>query len=472
VLAEAAAALVGSPSPRIGPPLPLRHGLDEYRKHAADLDIVPMPWQDNAACYLTATDAQGNYLFRDVAVVVGRQNGKTTLLKALIVQRLLEGRKVMHIAQVRELPRIMFETIADALEASDSDLFPRRRGKVIWPRRGAGSESIVLTNGGTYRIAAAVTGSARGHTIDDLLIDELREMESFDVINAAKPAQRFSENPQTIYLSNAGTDDSVVLNSLRLRGEEGDTSLAYLEWSADPDYDPGDVRGWVQANPSIGHFPQVLRDLEKDYTAAKLGGNMAGFETEALCRWVKTMRPALVASDEWNACEAGKVPAGTHRTFYAVSMDPDGSRACIASAWLGPDDICYVSLVEDVRGDPISTADLGNAWRVAHRGKVAFDPMTDRELAKFFKNNKSVTGGEFANATSNFVARVKAGTIRWTDAAAVGEDLAWTSRKENDETGSFQAVRANDDRPIPAALAAIRAVWLATGIRPASLRVY
>jgi hypothetical protein len=468
--------LVGSPSPRIAPPLPLRHDLGGYREQSAHLDIEPMPWQDTAATYLTAKDADGRWLYRDVAVVVGRQNGKTTLTKPLIVQRLRAGRRVMHIAQVRELPRIMFEAIADALEASDSDLFPRRRGKIIWPRRGAGSESIVLTNGGTYRIAAAITGSARGHSIDDLLIDELREMDSFDVVNSAKPAQRFSEDPQTIYLSNAGTDDSVVLNSLRVRAEAGDPTLAYLEWSADPDYDAGDRRGWVQANPSIGHFPQVLRDLEKDYLAAKLAGNMAGFETEALCRWVKTMRPALVTPDEWNACAAsGRVPRA-RKTFMAVAMDPDGTRASAAAAWLGPDDICYLSLVDDIKGDPISTASVGQELRTAAMarkiGKVAFDPMTDAELAKFFKVTKSVTGMEFANATSNFVARVRAGTLRWVDADVVGEDLTWTARKENDETGSYAAVRANDDRPITAALAAIRAVWLATGLRPAAPRIY
>ena len=465
--------LIGSPSPRIAPPLPLRHDLAGYRSFAQDLDIVPMPWQDTAASYLTATDADGRFAYREVGVVVGRQNGKTTLTKPLIVQRLRAGRKVMHIAQVRELPRIMFEAIADALE-DDPTLFPKRRGKIIWPRRGAGSESIVLTNGGTYRIAAAVTGSARGHTIDDLLIDELREMDSWDVINSAKPAQRFSEDPQTIYLSNAGTDDSVVLNALRLRGEAGDPSLAYLEWSADPDLDAGDTAGWVQANPSIGHFPQVLRDLEKDYVAAKLAGNMAGFETEALCRWVKTMRPALVTPDEWNACEAtGRVPKGA-KVHYAVSMDPDGARASAASAWLGPDDVCYLSVVDDVTGNPIDTAAIGTALRpVAGPRKVAFDPMTDAELAKHFRVTKAVSGREFANATSNFVTLVKSRRLRWVDSHVVGDDLSWTARKENDETGSFQAVRANDDRPITAALAAIRAVWMATGLRTAStLRVY
>lgn len=465
--------LVGSASPRIAPPRPLRHGLAGYREEAAALDIVPMPWQDTAASYITALGPDDAWLYREIAAVVGRQNGKTTLVKPLIVARLKAGRHIMHIAQVRELPRIMFEAIADALEAFP-ELFPTRRGKIVWPRRGAGSESIVLTNGGSYRIAAAVSGSARGHSIDDLVIDELREMESFEVINSAKPAQRFSSNPQTIYLSNAGTDDSVVLNSLRSRAE-GDPSLAYLEWSADPDYDPGDRRGWVQANPSIGHYPQVLRDLEKDYIAAQLGGNMAGFETEALCRWVRTMRPALVTAEEWQASRIASAPKG-RKQHMAVSMDPDGSRASAALAWLGDDDVCYLTILSDVVARPLNTSVIGRELRdealTRHIAKVGFDPMTDAELAKYFKATKSISGNEFANATSNFVTRVQSGGLRWVDADSVGTDLGWTSRKENDETGSYQAVRANDDRPITAALAAIRAVWLASGLRPSRPKVY
>lgn len=474
MLAEKAApsGLLGSASPRIAPPRPLRHDLDDYRQVAAGLGIEPMPWQDTAATYTTARGPEGRYLYREVAVVVGRQNGKTTFTKPLIVARLKAGRHIMHIAQVRELPRIMFEAIADVIEAEDPDLLPRRRGKVIWPRRGAGSESIVLTNGGSYRIAAAITGGARGHSIDDLIIDELRQMDSFDVVNSAKPAQRFSLDPQTIYLSNAGTDDSVILNSLRKRGTDGDDSLAYLEWSADPDYDPSDRRGWVQANPSIGHYPQVLLDLETDYIAAKLGGNMAGFETEALCRWVHAMRPVLVSSEEWDACRAEALPKATGRQHIAVSMDPEGTRASAALAWLGEDDICYLTSLGEVRGDPIDTSAIGQEWRKSAKTKVGLDPLTDGELGKFFKATKPISGGEFANATSNFARRVQSGRLRWADAAAVGDDLRWTSRKENDETGSFQAVRANDDRPITAALASIRAVWLATGLRAAPPRIY
>ena len=49
--------LVGSANPRIAPPLPLHHDLDGYRREAKALGIDPMPWQEVAASYATAVDA-------------------------------------------------------------------------------------------------------------------------------------------------------------------------------------------------------------------------------------------------------------------------------------------------------------------------------------------------------------------------------------------------------------------------------
>ena len=83
-----------------------------------------------------------------------------------------------------------------------------------------------------------------------------------------------------------------------------------------------------------------------------------------------------------------------------------------------------------------------------------------------------VTGQEWANATAQFVNLVTARRLRWQDAGSLGDDLAWTSRKAHDETGHFTAVRMADDHPIPAALASIRAVWLASGPSASSPRVF
>lgn len=456
---------LGSPTPRLAPPVPARSDVPGLIASAESMGIRLMPWQETAARYLTATTKDGRRLYREVAVVVARQNGKTTLLKPHIVRALRARRRVLHLAQTRELPREMFGLIADAL-SNEPELFPKRRGKVVWPRYGSGQEEILLANGGSYRIAASNRGGARGKSVDDLIIDELREMVDWDAMSAAEPTLTMSADPQIVYLSNAGTDASVVLNALRARGLSGeDPSLAYLEWSAAPDREPDDRAGWAEANPALGHFPQVLRELERSYAARRADGQMGIFETERLCRWVKSMREPLVSAKAWADAQDATLgePA---RPFLGVSMDPSGKRASVAAAWRLPDGRIALRLLYDVPGDPIDTDRLGadvrdHAKRI-HAVRAAFDPMTDAALARFLPKAEPIAGAKYANASARFVAAVEAGNLRWTDAAALTEDLTWTTRKDHDDRGAFEAVRGNDARPITAALAAIRAVWLAS----------
>ena len=144
-------------------------------------------------------------------MVVARQNGKTALLRALICMKLLQGRRVMHTAQNRELPREVFTEVADAfVEHWRADL------KKL-PRLANGQERIELRNGGLYRIVAPTRGGARGPANDDVIVDELREFDSFDFIAAARPTLTASRDPQMLYLSNAGDETSVVLNAIRKR---------------------------------------------------------------------------------------------------------------------------------------------------------------------------------------------------------------------------------------------------------------
>lgn len=433
-----------------------------------------MPWQDVAATYLTAKGRDDRHLFQEVCIVVARQNGKTHLMKPLIIGALRAGKRVMHIAQTRELPRAMFGLIAESLEA---DLFLKRRGKggrlqTVWPRFGAGSEEILLANGGKYKIAAASQGGARGQTNDLVIIDELREMETDEVIASAEPTLATSDDPQMVYLSNAGTDTSVVLNAVRARADT-DPSLAYLEWSADTALDIGDVAGWAQANPAMGHT-LPLDYLERKYRSYTLAGTSAIFETEHLCRWVSSMRERFVDEYAFAACRG---PLGDPKLpVIAVSMTPDGRRAAVAMAWQRPDQSVALRLLYDVTGSPIDTGKLGadidrDARRIGAR-RIGYDPLTDAELAKYLRKSEKITGQVFANASAQFVNLVTAGRLRWQDDGTLAAEMAATSRKAHDDTGHFQAVRMTDDRPIPSVLASIRAVWLASGPASSSPRVY
>lgn len=457
--------IVGSPTPRLAPPMPERHDLEGFRAVAKDLGISPMPWQECAACYLEALRPNGKHLYGEVAVIVSRQNGKTTELIPLIVKRLRAGRRIMHTAQNRELPREVFGQVVDIL-GEEGEQFLKRRGRVVMPRFANGQEEIRLANGGVYRIVAATRGGARGPSNDDVIVDEVRELETFEFIAAAKPTMAASSDPQIVYLSNMGDEDSIVLNAIRDRAG-ADPRLAYLEWSSPPELPADDREGWLQSNPAIGHTPGMLEYLADEYRANKLGGTMAIFETEHLCRSVATRRELLVNVALWNARQVDASAIGDPiRPHLAVAVDPAGRRASAAIAWRRPDEKIALRLLYDVPGAPIDTDALGKDLKLDAKRRgvqlTGFDPLTDAQLARYFLRKEPITGTKFANASSRFVELVESDRLVWHDAAAVGTDLSWTARKPHEETGTYQAVRANDERPITASLAAIRAVWLAS----------
>jgi hypothetical protein len=463
-LAMPVSSLVGSPQPRVAPPLPLQSDVEGFRDTCAELGIVPMPWQETSARYTEATRPDGRHLYPEVCEVVCRQNGKTEKLVPLIVKRLRAGRRIMHTAQNRDLPREVFARVADIM-SKDETLFPSRNGRVIRPRFANGQEEIQLTNGGRYKIVAPTRGGARGGTNDDVIVDEVREMDSFEFIGAAEPTLVTSPDPQILYLSNMGDEDSIVLNSIRERATS-DPSLAYLEWSAAPERAPDDPVGWAEGNPAIGHMPTMLEYLSRKLVSYKLAGTMAIFETEHLGRSVISRRESLVSIGAWNLCESRDPFPTPVRPVMAVSMDPGGRRASAVMAWRLSDDTIAMQLLYDVPGAPLDTDALGKDLSTDAKGRgvinVGFDPMSDAQLSRYFLRKEPLVGQRFSNATARFVELVMSGKLRWHDAAAVTVDLSWTTRKPQDDSGTFQAVRAQDDRPITAALAAIRAVWLAS----------
>jgi hypothetical protein len=460
----------GREKPRLAPPVPANKDWREFHDFAKAIGIDLFPWQDYAARYLTAATADLRWLYREVAIIVARQNGKTTLLVPLIIQRLLKGQRIMHTAQNAKLPREVHDIVAVTLQQHYADELPKRRAISY----AVGHEEIRLRNGGWYRIVAPTKGGARGPSNDTVIIDELREMDNFDFIGAAKPTLTASKTPQMVYLSNAGTELSLVLNALKGRADE-DPSLAYLEWSAGPDRADDELAGWLEANPSIGHMPDIIKTLEDEYRTATLEGTLGIFETEHLCRWVPTLREKLVDDQAWAKSEDPDL-APPRQAVLGIAVAPEGTRASAVFAWRTPQGQTALSSAYEARGNPIDMADLGKelaetATRLGIQ-EVGYDPLTDGELAKYFKKRaKPITGRAFAVASSTFVNTVEGQGLRWKNAFVVTEDLTWTSRKEHDESGSYQAVRALDDRPITASLAAIRAVWLASGPKPASPRV-
>lgn len=430
----------------------------EYDDAAETLGLRPMAWQRIAARYANARTG-ARWTYREVAWVVARQNGKTTGLLPLVLQRLRVGRKILHTAQNRSLPRETFLTLAQALNGHPD---------VTEVRYANGQEVIKFANGGRYTLVAPTKSGARGYGVDDVILDEVREQRSFDIVASIKPALTASPDPQLLYISNAGDEESIVLNDLRRRADT-DPSLAYLEWSAAPDRVLGDRLGWAEANPALGTTIQLdtLEDFHRSLPVAV-------FETEHLCRWVETMMPSILDPETWEGLRA--VLEEPRRPMLGVSMDPSGKRASAVLAWQEPTGRIGSRVIADVFGDPIDISRLGADLReVALRAGVArvgFDPVTDAELAKYFKHTDPVTGAKFANASALFVTTATGGRLAWDRGDEIGLDLKWAGRKAHETPGAWTAVKAKDDRPITALLAAIRAVWLASGPAPSVPRIY
>lgn len=462
---------VGHDLPRIAPPIPARSDLKGFKQVAADVGIDLMPWQETTGRYTEAQAADGRHLYREVAVIVARQNGKTSLLVPLIIKRLRAGRRIMHTAQDRSLPREVFGITSEFMWENYPELFPKRNGRATKPRYANGSEEVRLTNGAVYSIVAPSRGGARGPSRDDVIIDELREMETWDFIAAAKPTMTASPDPQIIYLSNAGHDNSVVLNALRERADT-DQVLAYLEWSAAPERAVDDVKGWTEANPAMGHeregMGSVYETLVADLNTARLDNTLGIFETEHLCRSVVTLQPRIVADAAWMQCR-GSVEDPV-KPAMAFNMDPSGHRASVVRAWVQTDGRVAIDELIEARGEsaPIDTERLGKDILSLARGagvrQVGFASWTDKDIARYVPRSKALDEKEFAAASETFARYVSAGRIVWDNAAHVTADLPSTVRRAHN-SGAWQAVPATPERSITAVLAAIRAVWLASAPR-------
>jgi phage terminase large subunit-like protein len=299
--------LRGAISPRLAPPIPAKSDLAEYEKAAAELGIRLMPWQKVAARYITGKRGKG-WAFREVVVVVARQNGKTTLLVPRILMGLKRGEQILHTAQNREIARKTFLALQGQMAGHDV---------IDYVRKGNGQEEIRSTTGGRYKLVAP-NGGSRGETADLVLLDEVREQDDNELMDAILPTITARRNPQIVYLSNAGTESSIILNDLRRR-QDDDKRLAYLEWSAEPHRGLDDYEGWAEANPALGYGDLTFETLE--YFRANRPP--ASFETEHLCRWVETMMPSLVADAAWAKC-AGYVENPV-RPMLGINIDPSGS---------------------------------------------------------------------------------------------------------------------------------------------------
>ncbi len=329
------------PSPRCvprwqTPRSPSRRSLGPAVAAAAEsLGLPLMPWQRLVADVGLELLDDGTPAYRDVIFTVPRQNGKTTLVLSWEVQRALHWAEILGVAQ-----RIAYtaQTGSDARKKLVDDQFPllepRKKALGIRTlRRAIGSESVDWLNGSKLVVHASSEDAGHGGTLDLGVQDELFHDADWRRDQAMGPSMITRPHAQKLKTSTAGTADSVVWNDTIALGratvEAGRTTgVAFFEWSAASDDDPGDPRTWWSCMPALGRTIG-LPVIEHEYETLKLDEFKRAYlniPTKSDQRVIPRTVWDLVCTPDVEATAA----------VFAVDVNPERSAAGIVAAGPGP----------------------------------------------------------------------------------------------------------------------------------------
>jgi hypothetical protein len=304
-----------------------------------------MPWQRHVADVALELDpATGRLAYREIVLTVPRQSGKTTLQLAVMTHRAngFRGRqKIVYTAQTRLDARKKWEDEhVPILEASPL------RG-LFRVRRQIGQEAIRWRNGSIQGLAAPSEKAVHGDVLDLGAIDEAFAQEDDRVEQGMKPAMITRPQPQLWIFSTAGTLKSVYLREKveagRLAADAGVTSgVAYFEWSARPEDDPGDPATWYGCMPALG---RTVREeaIAADHQTMKLDefrrAYLNQWPSEAPEDWL------VISRAQWDEL-AGPPSPPVAPVAFAADMTPDYSFGSIGVAWRDADGILHVEIPE------------------------------------------------------------------------------------------------------------------------------
>lgn len=399
---------LGSETPRIFTP-PLRELTEEttlgfacieFAEEVCGVDLFP--WQKwllihtlELAPDLTVStmNERGRldplFRFRKIVVLVARQNGKSTLSQVLSLFFLyvLGTDLVLGTAQDLDTAEEVWDGALDIIEET-----PELAELADKPIRVNGKKTIRLLTGERYKVKAANRKAGRGLSGDLILLDELREHQTWDAWGAITKTTMARPAAMIWALSNAGDATSVVLRYLRKQAhaalgdpdgintdddpasllpdsddvedmalgaddldpddfDEDESTLGLFEWSAPPGCPVTDIDGILAANPSTG-YGISLRTLLGD---AKADPEWV-FRTECLCQWsdgslTGPFPPGKWDEGRWDPDDPEPPQIVSEKVAACIATTQNRSRTFVAFAGYKADGGVQVEVVAERAGD-------------------------------------------------------------------------------------------------------------------------
>ena len=462
---------VGCAEPRLFTP-PLRNltpatslgfAVIEFARDIVRIELLP--WQEWFLIHALEVHPDGGLRFRTVLLLMARQNGKSTISQVLALWWMYVYARplVIGTAQDLDVAEEIWQGAVDLVE--DTPELDALKQHVV---RVNGKKSLVLSTGERYKVKAANRRAGRGLSGDLVLLDELREHQTWDAWGAITKTTMARDQALVFVLSNAGDATSVVLRYLRklahasLGDPDGinkedtdddwqpddelaadDDTLGIFEWSASPGSSLRDREAWSAANPALGHTIS-----ERSIGSAVRTDPEWVFRTEVLCQWSEGTMEGPFPPGSWEAsADPSSRRAEGAPVALCVDVSWDRAQSYIGLASTRDDGLAHVEVIARRAGtdwlipwlsDPERSPEVAAA-PIALQGKGAPVSSLLGELRTAKLKVVEWGGAGLGQATGDFYDRVR---------AAVGEGTGAKQLRHRDQPLLNLAAATAATRPV------------------------
>jgi len=205
--------------------------------------VILRPWQRLVLDKALQVDSAGELIWDEVGISVGRQAGKSWLIKSLALARC---HFADHFGEAQEIGHLANNLVAARRIQRQSWRWAAQNDLTV--RRGIGDERILWPDGSVWFLSSlkAVYGSS-AHVA---LVDEAWDCTEDDVLEGVSPIVIEREQSQFWLLSTANELATPSFLNFRRKALAGAPRVLLIEWSADPATDDlDDPATWFAASP-------------------------------------------------------------------------------------------------------------------------------------------------------------------------------------------------------------------------------
>lgn len=259
------------------------------------------PWQESFIRDIyEPCDENGRRIVRDAVLSMGRKNGKTAIIAALVLVHLVGPEAVLNgevysAANDKDQAAIVFKFAAQFVRA-DPEL--ESLCKVIDSTK----RIVCYGNGSFYRALSRDSKTKHGLNPTFAIYDELAQSidrELYDTINTAFGAR---SEPLFAVISTQSRDPQHILSELIDRGlKRDDPTIVCHLYAVPDDADPWNESNWHAANPALGDFLNIEAVRKLAAQAKESPSFEPSFRNLTLNQRVD-MTPSLISGVDWRAC--------------------------------------------------------------------------------------------------------------------------------------------------------------------------